>query len=140
MPQPDSSRNWAHDVRYSEVRYNDAERPWPVDPAAPSRFGSRRASQTVPHPKDPKKDGRTPDDKDGNEELEREIEEDPPSHHTSSDRASSERTTADRQAAFNAARREFEHEDTGEWVATERFTLEDELEDTWPTVPARYLE
>ena len=135
MPQPDSSRNWAPDVRYSEVRYNDAERPWPVDPAAPPRFGSRRAGQPVPQPKDPQKDGRTPDDKDGNEELEREIEEDPPSHRTSGDRSS-----IDRQSALNAARREFEHEDTGEWVATERFTLEDELEDTWPTVPARYLE
>jgi hypothetical protein len=124
MPQPDSSRNWAQDTRY-----NDSERTWPVDPAAPRRFGVRR-SAPAPRPKEPEKDGRTPDDKDGNEELEREIEEKP----------SSRRSATDRQSGLNVARREFEHEDTGEWVATERFTLEDELEDTWPNVPARYLD
>jgi hypothetical protein len=75
------------------------------------------------------KDARTPDDKDGNQELEREQE-----------APSSQRETSDRQAAANRARRELESEETGEWVATERFTLDDELEDTWPNVPARYFD
>ena len=126
MPQPDSSRNRAQDVRY-----NDSERPWPVDPAAPRRAGPRRVPAAT-RPKDPQKDGRTPDDKDGNEELEREVEEGPA--------PSSRQTTTDPRSAMSKARRELESEETGEWVATERFTLEDELEDTWPNVPARYLD
>jgi hypothetical protein len=75
------------------------------------------------------KDARTPDDKDGNQELEREQETPP-----------SQRAMSDRQAAANRARRELESEETGEWVATERFTLDDELEDTWPNVPQRYFD
>jgi len=127
MPQPDSSRSRAQDIRYS-----NPGRPWPVDPAAPQRHGAGRGPGPQ-RPQDPEKDGRTPDDKDGNEELARELDED-------EDAPPSGRTASDRQAAMNLARREFEHEDTGEWVATERFTLEDELEDTWPNVPSRYLD
>ncbi|HTV20249.1 MAG TPA: hypothetical protein VMG12_16305 [Polyangiaceae bacterium] len=126
MPQPDSSRNRAQDIRWSE-----SDRTWPVDPAAPHRPGPRRVPSGT-RPKEPQKDGRTPDDKDGNEELEREVEEEPA--------PSSRRTATERQSAVNRARRELESEDTGEWVATERFTLDDELEDTWPCVPTRYLE
>jgi hypothetical protein len=124
MPQPDSSRNQAQDIPW-----NGPDRPWPVDPAAPRGAGSRRAPRAPRPEEQPAKDGRTPDDKDGNEELEREQE-----------APSSRRATTDRQAALNRARRELESEDTGEWVATERFTLDDELEDTWPNVPARYLD
>jgi hypothetical protein len=116
MPQPDSSRN----------------RPWPVDPAAPPpRAAARRApaSRRSPEPVEPVKDGRTPDDKDGNEELERDQE-----------APSSRRATSDRQSAANRARQELESEEQGEWAATERFTLEDELEDTWPNVPVRHLD
>lgn len=126
MPQPDSSRNRAQDVRW-----NESEPAWPVDPAAPHRAGPRRIPSAM-RPKDPQKDGRTPDDKDGNEELERQVEEGPP--------PSSRRKATEHQSAMNRARRELESEDTGEWVATERFTLDDELEDTWPNVPTRYLE
>lgn len=121
MPQPDSSRDRAQDLRW-----NESER-WPVAPATPHRFGARRGPPVQPPKQQPEKDGRTPDDKDGNEELERELEEQP----------SSRRARSDRQASLNTARREFEYEDTGEWAATERFTLEDELEDTWPNVPVR---
>jgi hypothetical protein len=114
MPQPDSSRN----------------RPWPVDPAAPPpRPPARRAPASGRSP-EPLKDGRTPDDKDGNEELERKQDAPP----------SSRRAMTDRQAAANRARGELESEETGEWAATERFTLEDELEDTWPNVPTRHLD
>jgi hypothetical protein len=125
MPQPESSRNRAHDGRW-----NEPSRSWPVDPAAPRRFGARRA-HSAERPKEPEKDGRTPDDKDGNEELERELKEKPPTRQASSDREA---------LAAGRVRREMETEDTGEWVATERFTLEDELEDTWPNVPTRYLD
>jgi hypothetical protein len=114
MPQPDSSRN----------------PPWPVDPAAPPpRAAARRAPASRRSPPEPLKDGRTPDDKDGNEELEREQE-----------APSSRRATSDRQEAAHRARGEFENEETGEWAGTERFTHEDELEDTWPNVPARHLD
>lgn len=75
------------------------------------------------------KDGRTPDDKDGNEELERDQE-----------APSSRRAMSDRQAAANSARRELESEEKGEWAGTERFTRDDELEDTWPNMPARHFD
>src|SRR5690606_37557238 len=61
MPQPDSSRSRAQDIRYS-----NPGRPWPVDPAAPQRHGAGRGPGPQ-RPQDPEKDGRTPDDKDGNE-------------------------------------------------------------------------
>jgi hypothetical protein len=127
MPQPESSRN-----RALEGAWYEPSRPWPVDPAAPRRFGARLGHTAAERPKpEPEKDGRTPDDKDGNEELEREVKEKPPTRQTSS-----------AGEALPAARawRDMETEDSGEWVATERFTLEDELEDTWPNVPSRYLD
>jgi hypothetical protein len=124
MPQPDSSRNRAHDIPW-----NGADRPWPVDPAAPPRRASpRQAPPSRRHP-EPMKDGRTPDDKDGNEELERDQQ-----------APSSRRAMSDRQAAANSARRELESEETGEWAGTERFTRDDELEDTWPNLPARQFD
>lgn len=129
MPQPDSSRNRAQDIRWNGVARNEGDHPWPVDPAAPARRASARRNPPSRRTPDPLKDGRTPDDKDGNEELEREQ-----------DKPSSQRPTSDRQAGMQRTHSDFETEETGEWVATERFTLEDELEDTWPNVPARYLE
>jgi hypothetical protein len=115
--------------------------PWPVDAAAPRPFAAHRRarsghdSRERPAPKEkPEQDGRTPDDRDGNEELERqEGEEKPASRRTSTDRG---------EAPASARTRwdDFETEDTSEWVATERFTLEDELEDTWPNVPTRYFD
>jgi hypothetical protein len=126
MPQPDSSRNRAHDVRW-----NEPSRSWPVDPAAPRRFASRLGVAGERPKQEPEKDGRTPDDKDGNEELEREVKEKPPARHSAPEREA---------LASGRAWRDFETEDTGEWVATERFTLDDELDDTWPNVPARYLD
>lgn len=133
MPQPDSSRD-----RSLDRRWNETDAAWPVDPAAPRRFAAHlggRAGQRPPEvrPKEkPEQDGRTPYDPDGNEELEREEKEKPASHRA----APSERGAA----ADVRARRDLESEDTGEWVATQRFTLEDELEDTWPNVPTRYLD
>ena len=135
MPQPDSSRDFSLDRRWSET---DAA--WPVDPAAP-RFGARRFGGAVRtqegrpqkgRPKEkPEQDGRMPYDPDGNEEFERQQDEKPASHRTSSDGG---------DPASVRARHDVEAEDTGEWVATQRFTLEDELEDTWPNVPTRYLD
>jgi hypothetical protein len=97
----------------------------------PRRSETRAAARTPTKPikEDPQKDGRTPDDRDGNEELERETQEDPPS-----------RRSATGRAALGARRpQDPETEDTAEWVATQPFTLEDELDDTWPNVPSRYL-
>jgi hypothetical protein len=89
-----------------------------------------RRTPDVRQPKEPLQDGRSADDKDANEQLEREQA-----------APSSQRTLNDRQQPpMNRARRELENEDTGEWVATERFTLDDELEDTWPNVPVRHFD
>lgn len=125
MPQPDWSRHRAH-----EEGSNESDRPWPVDPAAPSGFVAARRGGQAGRPKEPEKDGRNPDDKDGNEEFERERREGAPSRHA----------PTEGHASPSRARREVDADDTGEWVATERFTLDDELEDTWPTVPTRYLD
>jgi hypothetical protein len=136
MPQPDSSRDFSLDRRW-----NETDAAWPVDPAAP-RFGARlggrpgsRSQEVRPKEKYPKEkpdqDGRTPYDPDGNEELEREQEEKPASRRTASDRD---------DPALMRTRHDIETEDTGEWVATQRFTLDEELEDTWPNVPTRYLD
>lgn len=141
MPQPDSPQDLSLDRRW-----NESDAAWPVEPATP-RFGARLGGVTGPRfqegqseevrpqkgrPKEtPDQDGRTPYDPDGNEELEREQEEKPASHRTFSDRGG---------LASLRARHDVESEDTGEWVATQRFTLDDELEDTWPNVPTRYLD
>jgi hypothetical protein len=126
MPQPDSSRN-----PLRQARWNPAEGHWPVDPEAPRHREARGAVRTPPRPKeDPQKDGRTPDDRDGNEELEREVKEDP----------SRRRSPSGRVALGARQTRDPETEDTAEWVATQPFTIEDELDDTWPNVPARYFE
>jgi hypothetical protein len=133
MPHPDSSRG-----RAFERVWNETDAPWPVDTAAPRPFaahlrGRSGPAQEKPAPKEkPEQDGRTPDDRDGNEELERQDEEKPASRRTSTERGEA--------PASAQARWDFESEDTGEWVATERFTLDDELEDTWPNVPTRYLD
>jgi hypothetical protein len=133
MPQPDSSRDFSLDRRWSE-----ADAAWPVDPAAPrygARLGGARAQEVRSEkgrPKEkPDQDGRTPYDPDGNEEFEREKDDKPASHRISTDRGT---------PALVRARHDIETEDTGEWVATQPFTLEDELEDTWPNVPRRYLD
>ena len=120
MPQPDSSRQ-----RVQQRHWNDSAT-WPIDPASP-RHASRLAGRSTPRSKEePEKDARTPDDRDGNEELEREQREgEPPKR--------------DRERETHQARAEdLESEDTGQWVATERFTL-DELDDTLPNVP-RYTD
>ena len=81
MPQPDSSRDQA-----PHGRWNEPSRPWPVDPAAPRRFGTRRDPAGERPKQEPEKDGRTPDDKDGNEELEREVKENPPKRQSAPER------------------------------------------------------
>jgi hypothetical protein len=131
MPQPDSSRERAADSRWTNPDVS-----WPVDPAAQRRFGGRLGGHPGQRSREkPEQDGRTPHDPDGNEELKRELEEKPPSP------PSSERPSRHREASTASnAWRDFETEDTSEWVATERFTLDDELEDTWPNVPPRYLD
>ena len=111
MPQPDSSRHRTH--------WNGAA-PWPVDPEAPRP--PRPPMRVATRPKEePEKDGRTPDDRDGNEELAREQREQPP------------RRNRDAQQARPLE--DLENEDTGQWVATERFTFDAELDDTLPNVP-----
>jgi hypothetical protein len=111
MPQPDSSRHHSH--------WNNAA-PWPLDPAAPGR-GSPPGVRQAPRPKpDAEQDGRTPDDRDGNEELARE-QQSPSSRHA------------------RARSRGEVDEDTGRWVATERFAADAELDDTLPNVP-RYTD
>lgn len=131
MPQPDPSLNCARDGRW-----NEQSRTWSTDAAATAWFAAR-GGQSGERPKEPEKDGRTPDDKDGNEELERELKEKPPTRKASSEASTSAATST---SASGRVWRDIESEDTGEWVATERFTLEDELEDTWPNVPSRYLD
>jgi hypothetical protein len=126
MPQPDSSRHPA-----PQARWNPAEGRWPVDPELPRRREARGSERTPSPPKeDPQKDGRTPDDRDGNEELEREVKEEPPRR----------RSASGRDVLGARQSRDPETEDTAEWVATQPFTLEDELDDTWPNLPARYFE
>ena len=130
MPQPDSSRNPT-----PQARWNPAEGRWPIDPELPRRGETRGAARTPPKPQgkpqgDPEKDGRSPDDRDGNEELEREVKEEP-----------QRRRTSPAQGKLEARRTHHaDTEDTSEWVATQPFTLEDELDDTWPNVPPHYLE
>jgi hypothetical protein len=127
MPQPESSRDWGRVP-------NETDAPWPADPAPPRWFAARMGIRPGQPPKEkPEQDGRTPRDPDGNEELEREEEDEAPASH----RSSTERGEA---AASARVRCDFETEDTSEWVATERFTLEDELEDTWPNVPTRFFD
>lgn len=124
MPQPDSSRDPS-----SQARWNPADGRWPVDPELPRRRDARGAARPPQKPvPDPGKDGRTPDDRDGNEELEREVKEEPPSRRSASGHA------------MLGARRSRDAEDTSEWVATQRFTMDDELEDTWPNVPSAHVE
>jgi len=121
MPQPDSSRNPT-----PQTRWIPAEGRWPIDPELPRRGETRGAARTPPQPKsDPEKDGRTPDDRDGNEELEREVKEQPQRRTSGQEVRRTSGTHAD---------------DPSEWVATQPFTLDDELDDTWPNVPAHYLE
>jgi hypothetical protein len=124
MPQPDSSRST------NDYRWNDAKGAWPIDPAAPQRFGARMAGRPERSKEDPEKDARTPQDPDGNEELERTQKEAPPSRRTATER--------DAQGTSHS-RAELEGADTGRWVA-QPFTLDDELDDTWPTVPTPYLD
>jgi hypothetical protein len=110
-----------------------------VDPAAPdwvpARSGGHPVRRRQEQREKPEQDGRVPHDPDGNEELEREVEDE--------EEPASRRTPTERSDAYGAnrpSRWEFENEDTGEWVATERFTLDDEIDDTWPNVPARFLD
>jgi hypothetical protein len=120
MPQPDSSRS-THD------RYHESNGTWPLDPAATRRFASHMAGRPARPKEEPEKDGRTPQDPDGNEELERQEREAPSSRRTSTERgALSSRSRSDES-------------DTGSWTP-QPFTLDDELEDTWPNVPTPYLD
>lgn len=158
MPRPDSSRDLSLDSRW-----NESDAAWPINPAAPRHFGARlgsraaqrsqeqryqeqssqdqssqeqRAQEGRPRevrPKEkPEQDGRTPYDPDGNEEHEREQREEKPASHRAA--------TDGGEQSWRRTRRDVETDDTGEWVATQPFTLEDELEDTWPNVPTRYLD
>ena len=111
MPQPDSTR------QPSSQRHWREPKPWPMDPAAP-RPGSRSLARPTPEPKKDGAgtDGRTPADPDGNAEQARE-----------------------RGKARARSPEDLENEDTGQWVATERFSIEHELDDTLPQVP-RYTD
>jgi hypothetical protein len=153
MPQPDSSRDPTIDARWKE-----SSSAWPVDPAAPDRLPARTGGRPVRRPAEPDKpeqDGRMPHDPDGNEELQREVEdeEEPASRRVHTERHVAYGDVAYGDVAYGdvahgdatygttpLSRWEFETEDTGEWVATERFTLDDEIDDTWPNVPARFLD
>ena len=112
MPQPDSSRRRDHPFPAREAA------PWPIDPAAPQ---------------EPEKDARTPDDRDGNEELEREQKERP--------RPPARRRDRNAQAPARAVGswESEDEEDTVRVVASEGLTPEDELDDTWPNLPPRLL-
>jgi hypothetical protein len=125
MPQPDSSRN-----RPSQVRWKPQDGTWPIDPELPRQRETRGAARKPQPKEEPSKDGRTPDDRDGNEELEREVAEEPSSRR------------APGSKAMTGARRggDAEAEEHSEWVATQPFTQEDELDDTWPNVPSQYLD
>lgn len=110
MPQPESSRQPPSQRQRREAT------PWPVDPAAP-RPGSRSLARPTPEPKKDGAgtDGRTPTDPDGNAEQARE------------------------RGKAQARAEDGDSEDTGQWVATERFSIEHELDDTLPQVP-RYTD
>lgn len=138
MPQPYPSRHPFSPERSFSQRWA-ANAGWPVDVAAPERLSPIRNGESgekrkAPNQKAPSEDARTPDDKDGNEQLRRQKQGEVEKHLPNSDVPSQE-------AAGNvrAARRDMETEDTGEWVASQPFSLEDELEDTWPNLPPAYL-
>ena len=136
MPQPDSSRQQTPRRHWPEGPWHGSPgqggqwrepAPWPVDPEAP-RAASRPLARPTPQPskEEPGTDARTPDDRDGNEELARERGE----------RPARKRGERDAQAR---SLEDVENEDTGRWVATERFTFDHELDDTLPQVP-RYTD
>ena len=125
MPQPDSSRSRALHEQWSEPSSG-----WPVDPAAPRRLSprSRRPSRRRDHVED----CRHAADLDGNEALERQkIEAAAPSSRMPSRLAD----MSDTFAMDEAERMDAESDDR--WVASRPFTLDDELEDTWPNLPPR---
>ena len=80
---------------------------------------------------EPEKDARTPDDRDGNEELERERREGQHQRPPAPDRDAQARARA-----FEGWEDEDE-EDTVRSVASECLTREDELDDTWPNLLSR---
>lgn len=92
---------------------------WPVDPAAPAR-----ASRRVRRPgcrREHVADCRHAADVDGNEEQERQRRE----------------ADAPSSRVPVSYPRGVPEDGSGEWVASRPFTLEEELEDTWPNLPPR---
>ncbi len=139
MPQPDPSRHRSPPARSLAERWA-ADAGWPLDAAAAEREIPGRSSQSGERRKPPAEDARTPDDKDGNEQLKRQKEGKVEKNVPNSDVPSRNATAAPASGQVHSARCDMETEDTGEWVASRAFTLEDELEDTWPNLPRRYLD
>ena len=140
MPQPHTSRDRSNPARsFPEDWASDAG--WPVDAAAPEPQSPTRSPPSGERRKAPAEDARTPDDKDGNEELKRQkegkVEKHVPNHEVPSRKAMGGGGAI---GQASSTRRDMETEDTGEWVASRPFTIEDELEDTWPNLPPRYLD
>lgn len=125
MPQPDSSRSRAMHEQWSEPSAS-----WPVDPAAPRRLspGSRRSSRR----RDYVEDCRHAADLDGNQALEQQkIDAAAPSSRMPSSLAGLPETFAMDEAS------QIDPDDDDTWVAYRPFTLDDELEDTWPNLTPR---
>lgn len=141
MPQPYPSRLQSPTERaFSPDRWA-ADASWPPHASAPDRQSlPKRSGESAERRKPPAEDARTPDDKDGNEQLKRQkegkVEKKLPNHDVPSRKA----TGAPASGQFHSARGDMETEDTGEWVASRAFTLEDEVEDTWPNLPPQYLD
>lgn len=127
MPHPDSSRMRAVHEQWSEPNAG-----WPVDPAAPRHLAPRprRSSRRREHIED----CRHAADIDGNEEQERQKRE---------AAAPSSRMPAligGMPDTLARGRNDEEADDDDRWVASRPFTLDDELEDTWPNLPPRQLD
>ena len=123
MPQPDSSRSRGMHEQWSEPSAG-----WPVDPAAPRRLAPR--SGRPRRCRDHLEDCRSCADLDGNEALERQqLDAAAPSSRTPSRLVGTSGTFAMDEGQTT------DPDDEDRWVASRPFTLEDELEDTWPNQP-----
>lgn len=128
MPQPDSSRSRAMHEQWTEPSAG-----WPIDPAAPRRVAPR--SSRPSRRRDHVEDCRHGADLDGNEALERQtLDAAAPSSRLPSSLAGMPEAFAIGQGESTDV------DDDDSWVASRPFTLEDELEDTWPNLPPRSLD
>lgn len=127
MPQPDSSRSRAMHDQWSEPNAS-----WPVDPAAPGGLspGSRRPSRR----RDYVEDCRHAADLDGNQALEQQkMDAAAPSSRMPS-------SLAGMSESFAMDEAQLDPYGDDRWVASRPFTLDDELEDTWPNLTPRPLD